>query len=59
MLDEMELELKAQVIKNRQDAFQNKKLSNEAIEKEVFETPILTAEEALNYGYRTEIILNH
>ncbi len=51
MLDQMELELKAQVIKNRQDAFQNKKLSNETLEKEVFETPVLTAEEALNFGY--------
>jgi len=51
VLDEMEYELKSQVIKNRQEAFQNKKLTNEALEKEVFQTPILTAEEALNYGF--------
>ena len=48
----MEYDLKGEVIKNRGHVFHKQKLTNDALEKEVFQKPILTAEEALNYGYR-------
>lgn len=53
MLDEMEYELKAQIIKNRQEAFKSHNLTNESLESEVFQKPVLTSEEAVNYGYKT------
>lgn len=47
----MEYELKNEVLKNRGEVFKNNKHTNESLEKDVFQQPILTADEALKLGY--------
>ena len=51
MLNGMEKELKAEIIKNRERVFQKQNLTPEMIEKEVFEKPMLASEDALKFGY--------
>ena len=51
MLNGMEKELKTEIIKNREEVFQKQNLTQEMIEKEVFEKPMLASEDALKFGY--------
>ena len=49
ILDGMETELKAEIVRNRNDKFQHLNLSNEALDQQIFHKS-LTAPEALEHG---------
>ena len=49
ILDGMETELKAEIVRNRNDKFQHLNLSNEALDQQIFHKA-LTAPEAVEHG---------
>jgi len=50
ILNEMEYELKKEILQNRSVNFKQKNLTSEDVEKKVFQVPILTAQEAVDTG---------
>jgi len=59
ILTEFEYELKSQIIKNRGEHFQEKKMTNEDLETKIFQTPILNSNQAVSYGYIDSLISIH
>lgn len=46
----LEYELKAEILKNRSQHFYRHNLTNESIEKNIFEPSAISAEDAVKYG---------